>query len=167
MIFCPLPDYRRRSTESSHSYKYSPKHGSSDGSGRKKSSSVLQLVKSREATSSTDALSSENESTPEEDDLQIQSLLQQSRNHLERTQALRVRSHLLRAEDYVSPFDCVTRGILRFIRALLGSDKWWPPKDERDTMLPKMISRPILGIVVLLSVISLCRRMWWSAEDVR
>lgn len=162
--FRSLPDHRRRSTESSHSYKYSPKHGSSDGSGRKKSSSVLQLVKQpREASSSTDALSSECESTPEEDDLQIQSLLMQSRNHLERTEALRVRSHLLRAEDYVSPFDTVvTRGLLSFVRAVLASDKWWPPQDGRQTMLPPMISRPILGMVVLLSVVSLCRSMWWE-----
>lgn len=158
----PLPD-RRRSTESSHSYKFSPKHGSSDGSGRKKSSSVLHLVKPRETSSSTDALSSENDSTHEEDDLQIQSLLMQSRGNLERTEALRVRSHLLRAEDYVSPLNSVTRGILSFIKVLLlWSDKWWPCRDDQEAFLPKMISRPLLGILLLLSVYSLMRRWWWS-----
>lgn len=152
---------RRRSTESSHSYKFSPKHGSSDGSGRKKSSSVLHLVKPRETSSSTDALSSENDSTHEEDDLQIQSLLMQSRSNLERTEALRVRSHLLRAEDYVSPLNSVTRGILSFIKVLLWSDKWWPCRDDQEAFPPKMISRPLLAILLLLSVYSLLRS-WWS-----
>lgn len=139
---------RRRSTESSHSYKYSPKHGSSDGSGRKKSSSVMQL-KPRETCTSTD-VSSEHDSTHEEDDLQIQSLLMQSRNNLERTEALRVRSHLLRAEDYVSPFVTVTCGILSFIKALVTEDL--------EAVLPKTISRPILLITLLLSALSLFRR---------
>lgn len=139
---------RRRSTESSHSNKYSPKHGSSDGSGRKKSSSVMQL-KPRETSTSTD-VSSEHDSTHEEDDLQIQSLLMQSRNNLERTEALRVRSHLLRAEDYVSPFVAVTCGILSFIRTLLTEDL--------EAILPKTISRPILLITLLLSAFSLFRR---------
>lgn len=117
-------------------------------------------MKSREATSSTDALSSENESTPEEDDLQLQSLLAQSRCNLERTEALRIRSHLLRQEDYVSPFRIVTCGILSFIRAaVLGTDDqpWWPIP-QQGYPAAAVLSRPILGIIVFLSAILLLRR---------
>lgn len=125
---------------------------------------MLQLVKPRETASSTDALSSETDSNNEEDDLQIQSLLAQSRSHLEKTQALRIRSHLLRAEDYVSPIDCVTRGILRFVKVLFWADKWWPSggcaREDRKRFR-RVISRPLVGIVVLLSVVSLLRR-WWA-----
>lgn len=106
-------------------------------------------LKPRETCTSTD-VSSEHDSTHEEDDLQIQSLLMQSRNNLERTEALRVRSHLLRAEDYVSPFVTVTCGILSFIKALVTEDL--------EAVLPKTISRPILLITLLLSALSLFRR---------
>lgn len=125
---------------------------------------MLHLVKPREATSSTDALSSETDCSNDEDDLQIQSLLAQSRKHLEQTQALRVRSHLLRAEDYVSPFVTVTRGILSLVKVLFWADKWWPSVSGRDEegVLPRAICRPLFGVVVLLSVISLLRR--WLAE---
>lgn len=122
---------------------------------------MLHLVKPREASSSTDALSSENDSTPEEDDLQIQSLLMQSRNNLERTEALRVRSHLLRAEDYVSPLNTVARGILRFMKVLQGGGD---ENEEQEALLTQIISRPLLAVVLLLSVISLLRRWLGSAE---
>lgn len=160
-VFATFSD-RRRSTESSHSHKYSPKHGSSDGSGRKKSNSLLHLVKPRETSTSTEALSSENDTESEEDDLQIQSLLQQSRNNLERTQALRVRSHLLRADDYVSPLNIVMCGTLSFLKVLSWSDMWWPSNDQelRESFLPQAISRPLFSILVLLSLVSLWQR-WW------
>lgn len=122
---------------------------------------MLHLVKPREASSSTDALSSENDSTPEEDDLQIQSLLMQSRNNLERTEALRVRSHLLRAEDYVSPLNTVARGILRFMKVLQGGGD---ENEDQETLLTQIISRPLLAVVLLLSVISLLHRWLGSAE---
>lgn len=122
---------------------------------------MLHLVKPREASSSTDALSSENDSTPEEDDLQIQSLLMQSRNNLERTEALRVRSHLLRAEDYVSPLNTVARGILMFMKVLQGGGD---ENEEQEALLTQIISRPLLAVVLLLSVISLLRRWLGSAE---
>lgn len=119
-------------------------------------------MKPRDTCSSSDALSSGNDSTGDEDDLQIQSLLDQSRNHLERTQALRIRSHLLRAEDYVSPLIFIACGILSFARAFLFGDKWWSlSPDLPNSNWPKILCRPIWYIIFLIAMFAMARR-WWS-----
>ena len=115
------------------------------------SPSVLHHLKSRDSASSTGARSSDNESTSEEDDLQIQSLLMRNRGQLEQMEALRVRSHLLRAEDYVSPLITVLRGILRYIAdMLLEGDKW----------TAGVLFRPFLVVIGFLSVVNLAKRLW-------
>lgn len=119
---------RRKSTESTHSYKYSPKHsagldvgaaGSGGGGGRKKS------VRSR-FDSCSEALCSDDRQLQqqqqqhdesEEDDMQLRNILLQSRNDLDKTQELRVHSsHMLTPEDYVSlpstSFPIVTSGFI-------------------------------------------------------
>lgn len=130
---------RRKSTESSHSYKHSPKNGS-DGSRRKS----LQIKP--HADSTTDGLSSDDNEIAE-NEAEIQKLLQQTRNHLEKTEALRIRSHLLRPEDYVRPLiRSVKSGFSSLIEFVLPA----MPTNDPDRNMKALVLVAVLYIIMLL-----------------
>lgn len=84
---------RRKASESDASY--SRKQHDHDPSSRRRSvRSIVELIPRGFAASSSS-------SSDSEDDTEVQNLLSQSKNRLEHTEALRIRSHLLRPEDYV------------------------------------------------------------------
>lgn len=87
---------RRKVSEGSESRKHRHHHhhhGADDDSFRRRSVRSIDKAFKNFSSSST--------SSDSEDDIEVQNLLGQSRNRLENTEALRIRRHLLRPEDYV------------------------------------------------------------------